>query len=89
MQEILAYVLNNAPMTPLPEFQPRLKWMAQKQQELMDEQGEDYEEEEVGGKMHQQLARAIRSKQPEVFDNSFTLNGGYVIDGREYEWPKP
>lgn len=89
MQEILAYVLNNAPMTPLPEFQPRLEWMAQKQQELMDEQGEDYEEEEVGGKMHQQLARAIRSKQPEVFDNSFTLNGGYVIDGREYEWPKP
>ena len=87
MEEILAYVLNNAPMTPLPEFQSRLEWMAQKSQEILQLDGVDAEIANAG--MHQQLARAIRSKQPEVFDNSFTLDGGYVVDGKEYEWPKP
>tara|TARA_R110001592_G_scaffold320742_1_gene598950 strand:+ start:6523 stop:7416 length:894 start_codon:yes stop_codon:yes gene_type:complete len=87
MEEILAYVLNNALMSPLPEFQSRLEWMAQKSQEILDEQGVDAEVANAG--MHQQLARAIKSKQPEVFDNSFTLDGSYVVKGKEYEWPKP
>ena len=86
MQEILSYVLDNSLMAPLPEFQSRLNWMAQKSQEILDEEGDA---EEANGNMHQQLARAIRSKQPEVFDNSFTLDGGYVVEGKEYEWPKP
>ena len=87
MQEILGYVLNNSPMAPLPEFQPRLEWMAQKQQEIMDD--EEIDIEESAGRMSQELIRAIKSKKPEVFDNSFTLDGGYVVEGREYEWPKP
>ena len=87
MEEIINYVLHNSPMNPLPEFQSRLKWMAQKSQEILDEEGVDAEMANAG--MHQQLARAIRSKQPEVFDNSFTLDGSYVIEGKEYEWPKP
>jgi len=74
-------------MAPLPEFQPRLEWMAQKQQEIMDD--EEIDIEESAGRMSQELIRAIKSKKPEVFDNSFTLDGGYVVEGREYEWPKP
>ena len=87
MNEIINYVLHTSPMTPLPEFQSRLEWMAQTAQKIMDDQGVDAEV--ANGDMHQQLARAIRRKQPEVFDNSFTLDGSYVIEGKEYEWPKP
>ena len=64
MQEILGYVLNNSPMAPLPEFQPRLEWMAQKQQEIMDD--EEIDIEESAGRMSQELIRAIKSKKPEV-----------------------
>ena len=86
MEEIINYVLHNSPMNPLPEFQSRLEWMAKTAQKIMDE---GVDAEVANGDMHQQLARAIRSKQPEVFDNSFTLDGSYVIEGKEYEWPKP
>ena len=87
MQEILGYVLNNSPMAPLPEFQPRLEWMAQTAQEIMDEGGVDASE--ANHEVMNKLVRAIKAKKPEVFDNSFTLDGGYVVEGREYEWPKP
>jgi len=87
MQEILGYVLNNSPMAPLPEFQPRLKWLAQTAQEIMDEQGIDAEQ--ANQQVLNKLMRAIKAKNPEVFDNNFTLDGGYVVEGREYEWPKP
>jgi len=87
MQEILGYVLNNSPMAPLPEFHSRLDWMAKTSQEIMDEKGID--PEEASQELQLKLARAIKSKKPEVFDNSFTLDGGYVVEGKEYEWPKP
>ena len=44
---------------------------------------------EANHEVMNKLVRAIKAKKPEVFDNSFTLVGGYVVEGREYEWPKP
>lgn len=87
MEEILAYVLNNSPMAPLPEFESRLKWLGQTAQEIMDEEGVDASE--ANHEVMNKLVRAIKAKKPEVFDNSFTLDGGYVVEGKEYEWPKP
>lgn len=87
MEQILAYVLNNSPMAPLPEFESRLKWLGQTAQEIMDEEGVDASE--ANHEVMNKLVRAIKAKKPEVFDNSFTLDGGYVVEGKEYEWPKP
>ena len=36
-----------------------------------------------------ELTDLIRKKDTAVFDNSYTLEGGYVVEGQEYEWPKP
>ena len=85
-QEIMDYVFSNGGLKPLPEFEDRLKWVSDRTQELMNE-GDSAET--AHGQAWKEAERKIRSKSSDVFNNNFTLDGGYVVEGREYEWPKP
>ena len=87
LEEIMDYVLGGSPMTPLPEFQTRINWISARMTKIMTEEGIDAPE--ANQRVMNELMRAIKSKKPEVFDNSFTLDGGYGVKGQEYEWPKP
>ena len=85
-EEIMDYVFSNGGLKPLPEFEDRLKWVSDRTQELMNE-GDSAET--AHGQAWKDAERKMRSKSSDVFNNNFTLDGGYVVEGREYEWPKP
>ncbi len=85
-EEIMDYVFSDGGLKPLPEFEDRLKWVGDRTQELMNE-GDSAET--AHGQAWKEAERKIRSKSSDVFNNDFTLDGGYVVEGREYEWPKP
>ncbi len=81
-----AYVFGSYNVRPLPEFQDRMEWVATRHNELV---GEDMEPEMATQQTFNELTDLIRKKDTAVFDNSYTLEGGYVVEGQEYEWPKP
>ena len=81
-----AYVFGSYNVRPLPEFQDRMEWVATRHNELV---GEDMEPESATQQTFNELTDLIRKKDTAVFDNSYTLEGGYVVEGQEYEWPKP
>ena len=80
-----AYVFGSYNVRPLPEFQDRMEWVATRHNELV---GEDMEPESATQQTFNELTDLIRKKDTAVFDNSYTLEGGYVVEGQEYEWPK-
>ena len=63
-----------------------MEWVATRHNELV---GEDMEPESATQQTFNELTDLIRKKDTAVFDNSYTLEGGYVVEGQEYEWPKP
>ena len=81
-----AYVFGSYNVRPLPEFQDRMEWVATRHNELV---GEDMEPESATQQTFNELTDLIRKKDTAVFDNSYTTEGGYVVEGQEYEWPKP
>lgn len=84
---IMPFVFAHANMTPLPEFQDRMSWAGDRIEEIVKEDGSEHPE--ANQKMFSEMQRKIKSKDSDVYDNSKTLEGGYVVDGKEYEWPKP
>ena len=85
-EEIMDYVFSNGGLKPLPEFEDRLNWVNERAKELMNE-GDSAET--AHRQAWNEAERKMRSKSSDVFNNNFTLDGGYVVEGREYEWPKP
>jgi len=68
--KILTYIMANFPTGPLPEFEDRMEWMT------------NHDDPDA---MFNELQSLIRSKDPKVFNNNYTLDGGYVVEGREYD----
>ena len=85
--EIASYVFSHASMSPLPEFQDRISWAGSRIEEIVNEDGSEHPE--ANQKMFSEMQRKIKNKDSDVFDKSKTLEGGYVVDGKEYEWPTP
>ena len=81
-----AYVFGSYNVRPLPEFQDRMEWVATRHNELV---GKDMEPEIATQQTFKELTDLIRKRDTAVYDNSYTTEGGYVVEGREYEWPKP
>jgi len=76
--KVFRYIMTNFPKAPLPEFKDRMDWMHKKQEELDESDGES-------STMFNELQSLIRRKDPSVYDNKHTLDGGYVVEGQEYD----
>ena len=64
-----------------------MSWAGSRIEEIVNEDGSEHPE--ANQKMFSEMQRKIKNKDSDVFDKSKTLEGGYVVDGKEYEWPKP
>jgi hypothetical protein len=68
--QVFSYVMRHFPKAALPEFKDRLDWMSN---------------HDDPDSMFNELESLIRRKDSQVYDPKYTLDGGYVVEGQEYD----